>query len=161
MKRLALITTLSLALGSSAMAQPTTAPGTTVAPDSITVTGYYKQNVYDKSDSKIGQIVDVLVGKDGKITGLVIGAGGFLGMGKHDVSVPFSAVKMTKKADSTAANNRSRQNTPRSDNYLVMDTTKDALKNSPGVSYDRTALTWVPEQTRTETTQPSVTRKRR
>jgi sporulation protein YlmC with PRC-barrel domain len=160
MRLLALLATLSFALASSALAQQTTAPATTVAPDSITVTAYYKQNVYDKSDSKIGQIVDVLLGKDGKITGLVIGAGGFLGMGKHDVIVPFSAVKMTKKADSSAANNRPRQNTTRNDNYLVMDTTKDALKNSPGVSYDRTAMTWAPEQTRTDT-QPSSARKRR
>jgi hypothetical protein len=26
-----------------------------------------------------------------------------------------------------------------------MDTSKDALKNSPGVKYDRTAMTWVPD----------------
>jgi sporulation protein YlmC with PRC-barrel domain len=137
------------------------------------VTAYYKQNVYDNNNNKIGQIVDVLVGKDGKINAFVIGAGGFLGMGKHDVMVPFSAVKMVKDADRTANandrnasdrnandrnandrnNNRNANNdrnrndrsarSDRNDYRLVMDTSKDALKNAPGVKYDRTAMTWI------------------
>ena len=98
--------------------------------DSFTVTQYYKQNVYDASDKKIGQIADVLVSKDGKIGAVVIGAGGFLGMGKHDVLVPFSAIKSTDKKGKS---------------YLVMDTSKDDLKNAPTFRYDRTAMTWMPD----------------
>jgi len=29
--------------------------------------------------------------------------------------------------------------------YLVMDTTKDALKSAPGFKYDKEATTWVPD----------------
>jgi sporulation protein YlmC with PRC-barrel domain len=74
--------------------------------DSLTVTAWHRQNVYDTNNSRIGQIMDVLVSRDGKITALVIGAGGFLGMGKHDVMVPFSAVKMVRDEDRTASNDR-------------------------------------------------------
>ena len=36
----------------------TTTPG-----DAVTVTNWYKQNVYNSSNNKIGEIVDVLVNK--------------------------------------------------------------------------------------------------
>ena len=51
----------------------------TVPSESSTVTNYYKQDVYDPNQSKIGKIDDVLVDKSGKVTGLVIGVAGFLG----------------------------------------------------------------------------------
>lgn len=143
---------LVLITTSGAMAQQSsTAAGksealSSVPSNSVTVTNFYKQNVYDKSDKKIGQILDVLVGEDGKINALVIGAGGFLGMGKRDVVVPFSAVQVTKK-----------DNKP----YLVMDTTKDALKAAPGFAYDRTATTWKREERKTEGSSPSGERSRR
>ena len=55
--------------------------------DSTTVTNYYKQNVYDPSDAKIGEITDVLVGKDGKVEAFIVSVGGFLGVGQKDVVV--------------------------------------------------------------------------
>jgi sporulation protein YlmC with PRC-barrel domain len=58
-----------------------------------TVTDWYKQSVYDPSNSKIGEIMDVLLSSDGKVNALIVGVGGFLGMGEKDVAVPFSAVK--------------------------------------------------------------------
>src|SRR5262245_58985894 len=52
---------------------------TSLPAESATVTHWYKQNVYDPSDNKIGEIMDVLVDRDGKITALIVGVGGFLG----------------------------------------------------------------------------------
>jgi sporulation protein YlmC with PRC-barrel domain len=108
---------------------------TTVPGDSATVTHWYKQNVYDPSDSKIGEIMDVLLDKEGKATALIIGVGGFLGAGEKDVAVPFNAVQAKTKD-----NNKW---------YLVMNTTKDALKSAKGFKYDRNAMTWVPEESST------------
>ena len=65
--------------------------------ESWTITNYYKQAVYDPKESKIGDIDDVLIDKSGKVTGLVVGVGGFLGAGEKDVIVPFTAVKTAKK----------------------------------------------------------------
>jgi hypothetical protein len=39
-----------------------------------TITHWYKQSVYDPQDSKIGEIIDVLIDRDGKATALIIGA---------------------------------------------------------------------------------------
>jgi sporulation protein YlmC with PRC-barrel domain len=99
--------------------------------NSVTITHWYKQNVYDPSDNKIGEIMDVLVDRAGKATALIIGVGGFLGMGEKDVAVPFDAVQVTSKD-----NNKW---------YLVMNSSKDALKSAKGFKYDRNAMTWMPE----------------
>ena len=102
----------------------------TVPSDSVSVTDYYKQNVYDTSDNSVGEISDVLLDKDGRVTAVIVSVGGFLGLGAKYVSVPFNALHMTEKDGKR---------------YLVMDTTKDALMNAPGYQYDRTKGQWVPE----------------
>jgi hypothetical protein len=78
--------------------------------------------------------MDVLVDKSGKVTSLIVGVGGFLGVDQKDVAVPFDAVQLTNK-------NKSKW-------YLVMNTTKDDLKSAPGFKYDRNTTTWVPDTAR-------------
>jgi hypothetical protein len=85
--------------------------------------------------NKIGEVRDVLVDRDGKVHALIVGVGGFLGVGEKDVAVAFNAVQFKTK-DSNKW-------------YPVMNTTKDALKSAPGLKYDRTAMTWVPENATT------------
>jgi len=97
---------------------------------SVTVTDWYKQSVYDPSTSKIGEIMDVLLSPDGKVDALIVGVGGFLGMGEKDVAVPFSAIKHTTRDGKV---------------YLTLDTTKEALKVAPGLKYDRSTTTWNPD----------------
>ena len=127
MKKLMLVCAISgLALsGAYAATTMKAAPA-----ESWTVTNFYKQAVYDPKESKIGDIDDVLIDKAGKVTGLVIGVGGFLGAGEKDVIVPFNDVKITKKNDKW---------------WLTLDATKDGMKSAPGFKYDRASTTWVPE----------------
>jgi sporulation protein YlmC with PRC-barrel domain len=103
---------------------------TTVPSSSLTVTDWYKQDVYDQSNNKIGQVKDVLVGQDGHVSALIVGVGGFLGAGEKDVAVSFDTVKATKKDNKI---------------YLTMNTTKDALKAAPGFKYDSDKTVWVPD----------------
>ena len=98
-------------------------------PAGTTVTNFYKQPVYDPSDNKIGDVDDVLIDKEGRVTALIIGVGGFLGMGEKDVAVPFSSVRASEK------NNKW---------YLILNTNKEALKAAPGFTYDKTKTTWMP-----------------
>src|SRR5580704_13598810 len=102
-----------------------------VPSSSKTVTDWYKQDIYDPSNSKIGKIDDVLVSDNGQVNALVIGVGGFLGVGEKDVAVPFNAVKWTTKDNK---------------NYLTMTATKDDLKAAQGLKYDSTKTAWVPDQ---------------
>lgn len=97
----------------------------------VTVTDWYKQNVYDPNNNKIGEVMDVLVDKSGKINTLIVGVGGFLGAGEKDVAVPFDAVEATMKDKKM---------------WLVMNTTKDSLKSAPGFKYDTNSTTWVPDR---------------
>ncbi len=97
--------------------------------DASTVTNWYKQNVYDPSETKIGEISDVLVGSDGRISAFIVSVGGFLGMGEKHVAVPFNAVHGTQRNGKW---------------WLTMNATKDALKSAAGFKYDRTKTTWDP-----------------
>ena len=134
MKTLMAISAAVLMASTASFAQPVASGRadmmTSVPTNSTTVADWYKQNVYDPSNNKIGEIMDVLVSPDGHATALIVGVGGFLGAGEKDVAVPFTAVKHTMKDNSV---------------YLTMDTTKDALKSAPGFKYDKNKTTWVPD----------------
>jgi sporulation protein YlmC with PRC-barrel domain len=54
-------------------------------------------NVYGPDNKKVGDITDVLMGKDGKAAFVVVGVGGFLGIGEKDVAIPFDKVKFTQE----------------------------------------------------------------
>jgi PRC-barrel domain len=137
-QKLAIGAAVAAAISASAFAQQSTTTGVATSHADIlsnipstatTVTNYYKQNLYDPSDSKIGEIVDVLVGNDGRIAAFIVSVGGFLGMDSKDVAVPFTAVHATQKNGSW---------------YLTMNATKDALKGAPGYKYDKAKANWVP-----------------
>lgn len=49
--------------------------------------------IYNDSNENLGSVNELLFDKDGKIAAAVIGVGGFLGMGQHDVAVPFDKIK--------------------------------------------------------------------
>jgi sporulation protein YlmC with PRC-barrel domain len=152
---LALMTTVASAQApqqhSQAAARQSSGPAASmmksIPGQSATVTHWYKQNVYDPNDNKIGEIEDVLIDREGKVTALIIGVGGFLGIGEKDVAVPFNAVRATTKD-----NNKW---------YLVMNSTKDALKSAKGFKYDRDAMSWMPEETPATTGSPGAPAPRR
>ena len=50
-------------------------------------------NVYNDSNESLGSINDLLTDKSGDIKAVVIGVGGFLGVGEHLVAVPLDKVK--------------------------------------------------------------------
>jgi len=63
-------------------------------------------DVYNNNNEKIGDISELLVDQSGKIEAVVIGVGGFLGMGQHDVAIPFDQIKFVNepRANATASN---------------------------------------------------------
>ena len=135
MKSVAILFAGFLLAGSAAYAQQFSAGGadllTSVPQSSRTVTDWYKQNVYDPNNHKIGEIMDVLVEPSGQVNAAIVGVGGFLGTGEKDIAVKFNAIKATTKDNKV---------------HLSMDTTKDALKNAPGFKYDSNKTTWVPDR---------------
>ena len=54
-------------------------------------------SIYGPNDESIGKVDEVIVDSSGATKAVVIGVGGFLGMGKKDVALPFSQVKWSEK----------------------------------------------------------------
>ena len=50
-------------------------------------------NVYNEANEKIGDINELILDKSGKVANVILGVGGFLGMGEHYVAVDFDKLK--------------------------------------------------------------------
>jgi sporulation protein YlmC with PRC-barrel domain len=61
-------------------------------------------DVYNQNNERIGEVDDVLVDKSGKVEAVVIGVGGFLGIGERNVAVPFNALQWQMQDQATASN---------------------------------------------------------
>jgi sporulation protein YlmC with PRC-barrel domain len=60
-------------------------------------------DVYNNNNEKIGDISELIVDNSGKIQAVVIGVGGFLGIGERDVAVPFDQIKFVNEPRATAS----------------------------------------------------------
>ena len=108
---------LAIALLSSALLAPVAyaaetpaAPGATAAQaDTGAYHGDWRAskivgvNVYNNNNENVGSINDLLMDKSGAIKAVVIGVGGFLGMGEHLVAVSFDKIKFVDEPVYTAA----------------------------------------------------------
>lgn len=74
------------------------------------------RDVYDARKTKIGSVNDLVIDPNGRVEAAVIGVGGFLGMGEKNVAAPFSDLKIGRDSDGQ---------------WLVLDRTRDQLKNAP------------------------------
>ena len=109
-------------------------------------------DIYNRADEKIGDINEILLDKDGKVKAVVIGVGGFLGMGEHDVAVSMDKLKFMEEAHKSArADAKTDGNTGHDrigrapagrdtandwvPDHAVMDATKDQLKALPQFKY--------------------------
>jgi len=90
-------------------AAPSTPMTTSATTDMSTMKGNWRTsklvglNVYNDSNESIGSINDLLTDKNGDIKAVVIGVGGFLGIGEHLVAVPMDKVKFVDEPVVTAA----------------------------------------------------------
>jgi sporulation protein YlmC with PRC-barrel domain len=54
-------------------------------------------NVYNDNNENLGSINELLIDKGGNIKAVVLGVGGFLGVGTHLVAVPFDKIKFVNE----------------------------------------------------------------
>jgi sporulation protein YlmC with PRC-barrel domain len=73
--------------------------------------------VYNDKNEKIGTIDDLIITPDRSVSYAIIGAGGFLGIGRHDVAIPMSQLKEEKGK------------------FILPGATKEALKAMPKFEY--------------------------
>ena len=144
-----------------ASANPPAATATAPAPASVSQSAAWRSskliglNVYNDQNEKLGDISEILFDKSGKVEGIVIGVGGFLGMGQHDIKVDMAKLKFvdepvrtsaTTTTTTTGAANPNRPaattttTTTRSkwypDHAILSGVTKDQLKSMPQFKFD-------------------------
>lgn len=171
-------TTIALLLAATALSfpafaqtkAPTTSPDATMAAP-MNATGEWRAsklvgvNVYNDQNNSVGEIDEVLIDHSGKVVGFVIGVGGFLGMGEHEVLLPFDQVRFVNEpvrstsatttntntantapttrpattgatANIAATANTRAQNEKWYPDHAVINATKDQLKAMPQFKYN-------------------------
>ena len=81
-------------------------PATPLKPGQWRATKISGLNVYNNNNETIGEINELIVNREGKIESVVIGVGGFLGIGERNVAVPFDQVKWVDEPRSAATAER-------------------------------------------------------
>src|SRR5262245_60625164 len=95
----ALLASVAFAQTPSATTDRATTAAPAAASDTSSFQGTWRTsklvglNVYNDSNEKVGSINDLLADKSGNVKAVVIGVGGFLGVGEHLVAVPMDKVK--------------------------------------------------------------------
>ena len=105
MKKALLIATLGMAatlvtIGSAvAQVAGVTSLGVTISESSQIALGWSAKKsilgktVYNDSNEKIGKVEDLIIAPDKSVSYLIIGAGGFVGIGRHNVAVPATQIQ--------------------------------------------------------------------
>ncbi len=52
-----------------------------------------RQVVYNEQNQKVGAIVDLIIAPVTSVSYVIVGAGGFVGVGRHDVAIPVNQLK--------------------------------------------------------------------
>jgi len=111
-------------------------------------------DVYNEANEKLGDVNELILDKDGKVDAVVIGVGGFLGMGEHDIAVKMDKLKFieepvrtsstttTTRETTTGTATAPASTTTRADkvndwapDHAVMSGTKEQLKAMPQFKY--------------------------
>jgi sporulation protein YlmC with PRC-barrel domain len=141
MKKTVLATALFAAvyLSAGGMAHAQVAGSTTVG---ITVTeatqvamgwsvkkGILGKTVYNDAGVRVGKVMDLIISPDRNVSYVIVGAGGFIGIGRHDVAIPIKQIQ----------NHRGK--------LVMAGATKDTIQSMPAFNYTT-------DSTRHDTTRP-------
>ncbi|WP_019172319.1 PRC-barrel domain-containing protein [Pseudaminobacter salicylatoxidans] len=149
-------TAIATLLTTAAYAQDTTAPapaspaapmgeesapsGAVVRAEGFLATNFIGEQVYNGTGDdaqNIGKVNDLVIAPDGKVESLVVGVGGFLGIGEKNVAIDYGDASQAEK---------------NGDRWLVVNASKEQLQTLP--DFDRRAYDAAPA-TATDTTAPS------
>ena len=79
------------------------------------------RELYDAKGNEIGEVDDLVIRRNGKIKKVILGVGGFLGIGEKSVGFPFRKLKLEQ-------------------DKIVVDVTKEQLEDMPDFDYRHNKL---------------------
>jgi sporulation protein YlmC with PRC-barrel domain len=74
--------------------------------------------VYNENNQRVGKIEDLIVAPDSAVSFAIVGAGGFAGLGRHDVAIPVQQIQLQDDGK-----------------FILPGATKDAIKALPKFEY--------------------------
>jgi sporulation protein YlmC with PRC-barrel domain len=77
------------------------------------------QHVYNDKGEQVGTIEDIIISPEKSASYAIVGAGGFLGLGAHDVAIPASQLTMKDKR------------------FILPGATKETIRAMPAFEYSR------------------------
>jgi sporulation protein YlmC with PRC-barrel domain len=98
-------------------------------------------DVYNEANEKLGDVNELILDKNGKVSAVVIGVGGFLGMGEHDIAVSMDKLKFIEepvRTSSTAPATTARETTTK-------ETTTGAATTTTTTTRSADANDWMPD----------------
>jgi sporulation protein YlmC with PRC-barrel domain len=123
MKRLIAVAAIAPFVVFPAVAQDNgAASNTQTMSNQISASALLDENVVNAANETIGDVNDVLLDKNGKVASVIVGVGGFLGMGEKNVALDFNQLKFTNNGN---------------DLVVTSDATKETLQAAP--AYDMKA----------------------
>lgn len=51
------------------------------------------KTIYNEAGKKVGKVQDIIIAPDKSVSYIIVGAGGFIGMGRHDVAIPVTQIQ--------------------------------------------------------------------
>jgi sporulation protein YlmC with PRC-barrel domain len=121
---LALASALCMAgIASAQVAGGTTTVGVTVIESTQLAMGWSAKKgllgktVYNEAGLKVGKVEDLIISPDRNVSYIIVGAGGFVGIGRHDVAIPVSQIQ------------------DQSGKLVMAGATKDSIKSLPKFTY--------------------------
>jgi hypothetical protein len=75
------------------------------------------QTLYNEKNEKVGTIDDIIIAPDKAVSYAIVGAGGFIGLGKHDVAIPVGQFK------------------EEGGKFILQGATKESIKSMPEFEY--------------------------
>ena len=108
-------------------------------------------NVYNEANEKLGDINELILDKNGKVTAVVIGVGGFLGMGEHDIAVSMDKLKFVEEPVRTSATVPATTTRETTTTTAPATTTATAPANTTTTTAPATTTTTAPATTTTAT----------
>jgi putative membrane protein len=123
------------------------------APTDWTAEALIGRTVENSNGDNLGEINNVIINEKGDVVAVVIGVGGFLGIGEKNVGVPFDALDFRtvdpaegradktkeEKAEQKNESAEARFDSEHGDMHIVLNTTKDDLEAAP-------EFAWLDEQ---------------
>ena len=73
--------------------------------------------VYNEKQEQVGRIDDIIVTPERAVSYVIVGAGGFVGLGRHDVAIPVNQLQQ------------------QDGKYVLSGATKEAIKSLPKFEY--------------------------